>query len=91
MKPPQPYATAVANGSCQLMKRAAVHSSQAFRDVAGVETTNESAARVKRDWATKKVWLVAIGRANSIGLIGRPGDSLHSMLTADAPRRVARS
>jgi len=57
------------------MKRAAVHSSQAFRDVAGVETTNESAARVKRDWATKKVWLVAIGRANSIGLIGRPGDS----------------
>jgi len=63
MKPPQPYATAVANGSCQLMKRAAVHSSQAFPGVAGVETNYESAARVKRDWATKKVWLVAIGRA----------------------------
>jgi hypothetical protein len=46
-----------------------------------------SAARVKRDWGTKKVWLVAIGGAKSIGLIGRPSDSLHSMLT---PRRVAR-
>jgi hypothetical protein len=34
-------------------------------------------------------WLLAV--PSSIGLIGRPSDSLHSMLTADAPRRVARS
>jgi hypothetical protein len=37
MKPPQPYATGVANRNCRLMKRAALQSSQALRDVAGWE------------------------------------------------------
>jgi hypothetical protein len=55
MKPPQPYATVVANGSCQLMKRAAVHSSQAFRDVAGVETTTNQPHRLSEIGALKGV------------------------------------
>jgi hypothetical protein len=91
MKPPQPYATVVANGSCQLMKRATVHSSQAFRDVAGVETTTNQPPGLSEIGTLKRCgwWLLAV--PSSIGLIGRPRDSLHSMLTADAPRRVARS
>jgi len=45
------------------VKRATVHSSQAFPGRGWRGDNYESAARVKRDWDTKKVWLVAIGRA----------------------------